>query len=108
MWTEYEYEQAMLFVRTAAGKDGYGRLLQNLNLDVIVGPQDSQLGTIAAAAGYPSASVPLGYATTYNGRAYGLSVIARAGDDDKVIKFMSAWEASQPNLRVPPPQLVES
>lgn len=47
------------------------------------------LTTTAAAAGYPIASVPLGL-STYNGRPFGLELLARAGAEDKLFEIMSA------------------
>ena len=61
---------------------------------------------MSAAAGYLHATVPLGYADNYNGRAYGLTIVAGAGKEEKALQFMSAWEASHPGLRISPPQLV--
>lgn len=67
---------------------------------------DCRVGSMSAAAGYLHATVPLGYADNYNGRAYGLSIVAGAGKEDKALQFMSAWEASHPRLRKPSPQMV--
>jgi amidase len=69
-----------------------------------MGPLDGRIVTIAAAAGYPCGVVPLGYADNYNGRAYGVAVVAKAGMEGKIIHAMSAWEATMP-ARKPPPLL---
>ena len=61
---------------------------------------------MAAAAGYLHATVPLGYADNYNGRAYGLTIVAAARNERKAFEFMGAWEASHPGLRKPPPSMV--
>ena len=42
-------------------------------------------------SGYPLASIPFNYVET-SGRPYGLHVIAKANEEDKIIKFMSVWE----------------
>jgi amidase len=41
--------------------------------------------------GYPLGSVPFSYVES-SGRPYGLLVIARAGEEDKIISFMGLWE----------------
>lgn len=101
-----KYEEYKQKIRFAAWTNGFEKLFKHHEIDIIAGPQDSQLGTIAGAAGLLSASAPLGYADSYNGRAYGLSLIAGPGREDQIVHFMSAWEANQPGLRKPPPQLV--
>lgn len=54
-------------------------------------------------AGYPIATMPLGY-LDYNGRPFGLCGIARAHQDNVLLKMQSAWEATF-GLRLPPPLL---
>lgn len=66
---------------------------------------DGRIPIIAAAAGRPVGTVPLGYSPT-NGRPYGLAVVAVAGEEAKMLDFMTAWEATMPE-RKPPPQMVD-
>lgn len=80
-------------------------LLKKHDVDVIVGPSDSKLAGVAAAAGFPIGNVPLGFAE-FNGRGIGLSVLAPAGHELAILKFMSAWEKSLPEARALPPMLV--
>lgn len=80
-------------------------LLKKHNIDVIVGSSDSRLAGVAAVAGFPIGNVPLGFAE-FNGRGIGLSVLAPAGHELAILKFMSAWEKSLPKARAPPPMLV--
>jgi amidase len=47
----------------------------------------------------------LGYSPT-NGRPYGLAVVATAGEEQKILSFMIAWDATMP-ARLPPPQVVD-
>jgi amidase len=54
--------------------------------------------------GYLIGTVPLG-TIDYNGRPFGLAIIAKAGREDLIIEFMSAFEAV-PKERPVPPQLV--
>ncbi|KAK0708454.1 amidase signature domain-containing protein [Lasiosphaeris hirsuta] len=67
--------------------------LERENVDMIAAPSDSPLCIHAAAAGYPIATVPLGQ-LRYNKRPFGLCLMARAGDDEKLLRFMAAYEAS--------------
>lgn len=45
--------------------------------------------------------MPLGL-LGYNDRPYGLGVMARAGREDLILQFMSAFEAEFPKRKVPP------
>jgi amidase len=49
--------------------------------------------------GYPSATVPLG--NLENGYPYGLFLLARAGREDLIFKFMSAFEATFSKIKGP-------
>ncbi len=44
--------------------------------------------------------MPLGY-LDYNGKPFGLSVLAKRDDDGLIIHFMSAFEATFPKRKVP-------
>ncbi|CAI7658759.1 unnamed protein product [Penicillium glandicola] len=103
-----KYEEAKAFIRHKARVEGYERTFMNYDIDILAGPLDSRMGSIAAAAGLPSATAPLGYADSYNGRAYGLSITMGAGNEEKLVQFMSAWSASHPGLPKPPPQMANS
>lgn len=50
--------------------------------------------------GYPLASIPFSYVES-SGRPYGLHVIARADEEDKIIRFMGMWEKTIEPRRVP-------
>lgn len=80
------------------------KLWAETGTDVIIASGESGLTTTAAAAGYPIASVPLGF-PTYNGRPYGLEIVARNGAEDKLFQVMSASEATFADPRRPPPLL---
>ena len=58
-------------------------------------------------AGYPIASVPLGF-SSYNGRPHGMEIMARNGEEEKMFEVMSAWETLFPEARKPPPSLEKS
>jgi len=76
------------------------------NLDAIAILSDSPLASIAAAAGYPIGTMPLGR-LNLNGRPFGMSVMVKNDQEGLLLKIMSAWEASFP-LRQPPPALVNN
>ena len=77
--------------------------LDENRIDVIMGPADARMASVAAAAGYPVATVPLGFAD-FNGRAFGMNVIAPAGQEHEIFRVMSAWETTF-GPREPPPLL---
>jgi amidase len=73
------------------------------DIDIIIGAPTGRFPTIAAAAGYPSVTLPLGY-SKQNGRAFGLMGVVRANREDLLVSLTSAWEASF-GAPKPPPQL---
>jgi len=100
-----EYEAHLSNIRTVARTKGIDRVLQQFGIDVIIGPADSQATKFAAAAGYPIASLPLGY-LDYNGRAFGMVAIAAAYEEAKLFEVMSAWDVMFSPVK-PPPLLVD-
>jgi hypothetical protein len=44
--------------------------------------------------------IPLGY-LDFNGRAFGMSAVARRGQDALLVKVMSEWEATLPHRKTP-------
>ncbi|KAK4199067.1 putative amidase family protein [Triangularia verruculosa] len=73
----------------------------NSGVDVILGPADGFLTSVAACGGYPIAAMPLSY-LDFNGRPFGVSAMAARGREDILVKVMSAWEATFPARRPPP------
>ncbi|KAK0715381.1 amidase signature domain-containing protein [Lasiosphaeris hirsuta] len=67
-------------------------VMEQEKVDMITAPSDSPLCIHVAAAGYPIATVPLGQ-LRYNKRPFRLCLMARAGDDEKLLRFMVAYEA---------------
>lgn len=103
--TDEEYAEIVDFLRLTAKTNGFDRIFAENDVDVLMGPLDGRIVTIAAAAGYPAAVVPLGFADDLNGRAYGVTFVAGAGQEGRLFKAMWAWEETMPG-RKPPPQLV--
>lgn len=87
------------------------------SLDVLAMPMDSPIASMAAASGksqswyikvsnthssgYPIATMPLGL-LDYNGRPFGLGVMAKPDREDLIFQFLSAFEAKFPKRKVPP------
>ncbi|TVY78524.1 putative amidase [Lachnellula suecica] len=103
--SEATKELAMAATRKAAKDNGFDRIFAETDTDLLMGPLDGRVVTVAAAAGYPCGVVPLGYADNYNGRPYGAVFVGRAGSEGRILQAMSAWEATMPARR-PPPLLV--
>ena len=103
--SETDFQKALNSLRSH-GQVEITKSLANYNVDVIIGPADARMVSVGAAAGYPVGVVPLGFAD-FNGRAFGMDIIAGAGEEDKILPAMSAWAATFPDARVPPPMLVD-
>jgi amidase len=116
-----EYEAHLQNIHEIGRTKGIDKILEKFELDVIIGPADSQLTKIAAAAGeiyindycteltilgYPVASLPLDY-LEYNGRAFGMVAIAGANSEAKLFELMSAWESTFNPVK-PPPLFLEN
>ncbi|OQE35354.1 hypothetical protein PENCOP_c013G04170 [Penicillium coprophilum] len=61
------------------------------NINILVAPGDSSLCVHAAAAGYPVATVPIGK-LRYNGRPFGLCLVAKADEEETLLRFMAVYE----------------
>ncbi|KAJ5151221.1 uncharacterized protein N7482_010473 [Penicillium canariense] len=96
-----EYDDILAFSRKAGRELGIEKTLRENDVDVIIGPGGSTMSYIAAAAGYPIASLPLSY-LHYNGRPFGLAILTRAHQDALLVQAMSAWEATFPRRKLPP------
>lgn len=107
---------------TAAGREhGIDKVFREHNVDVIIGPADSYVPDVLALAskgalamknpcnilrlmkftGYSSLTLPLGY-LDWNGRPFGLIVVASAYQENLLLDVARAWEATFPPRRVPP------
>ncbi|KAF2498920.1 amidase signature enzyme [Lophium mytilinum] len=83
-----------------AATEGVDKVIEEHGVDVIVAPCDSFFAGVGVGARYPLASIPFGYVES-SGRPYGLHVIAKANEEEKIVTFMSAWEKTKPPRRVP-------
>lgn len=76
------------------------KVFEENEIDVLIAPADSSLAHPAATAGYPIAITPLG-TLKYNGRPFGLCIVAKAGREDLLLWFLTAFETMFPNRPVP-------
>lgn len=98
------YDQKLEVVRTKA-ISVVAEALALHKVDVIVSLADARIASLAATAGIAVGTVPVGFAD-FNGRAWGLCVIAGERGEGKILEVMSAWEKLFPEAQVPPPMLV--
>ncbi|KAK6078644.1 hypothetical protein SCUP515_09694 [Seiridium cupressi] len=85
------------------GKSIINDVLNRENVNLIAAPGDSPMCIHAAAAGYPHITIPLGK-LNYNGRPFGICVMAGEHDEAALLRFMAAYESiSEPR---PIPSLV--
>ena len=87
--TEKEYIEALESNRYLAGEIGLGKSLDDLQLDALVFPQDHGC-SIGAAAGYPSITVPAGFAEA--GEPFGITFSGRAWSEPILISMAYAFE----------------
>jgi len=105
LYSKNQYEEAKAYVRKA-GRSAFDSIFSEHDVDIVAGPLDGRIVSTAACAGYPVCTVPLGYAPNMHGRAYGVTAVAGKGEEGKLIQFMSAWAAKNPDLWQAPPMLV--
>ena len=86
--------------RLIGGKEGIDAALKRWDIDVILAPADAPYNLLVSAAGYPSATMPMGY-LEYNGRPIGLAAFTGAHKEDVLLKVLSAWESTFPARRPP-------
>ncbi|KAK3375563.1 amidase signature domain-containing protein [Lasiosphaeria ovina] len=75
----------------AVGKRILDHVFDGEGVNLIIAPGDAPLCVHAAAAGYPVATVPVGQ-LKYNGRPFGLCLVARENDEERLLRFMTAYE----------------
>lgn len=102
--TDSTYTEGLKTIRSRSTQNIL-KLLSDYDIDAILGPSDGRIASVAASAGYPVGSLPLGFAG-FNGRPFGMNIISAAGQEAKMLQVMSAWEVTFPEGRQPPPILV--
>jgi amidase len=102
--TREQFENQHYLKRDTA-RENIEAMIADNGIDVILAPADARLASIAALSGYPHGVVPLGF-VDFNGSPFGLNVLAWSGEEDKILAFMSAWEATFTHARKAPPLLI--
>ena len=113
IFSEQEYQDALVRGHQLAGPDGIDAIIASQNLDALVAPTGSPAWPIdlvngdhflgassgpAAVAGYPVINVPMGYAF---GLPVGISFMAGAWSEPALIKVASGFEAATQHRRAP-------
>ncbi|RDW61493.1 hypothetical protein BP5796_11385 [Coleophoma crateriformis] len=93
-------EEAYVAVKSLARAE-MDKLMAEHDVELLVSNSDSGIVGFAATAGYPTSSIPLGIFEA-TGQPYGMFVIAKAGREDLIFRFMSAYEATFDKLPSPP------
>jgi len=111
--TDAAYRAAVVRNVTLSRKEGIDAVMDRLHLDALVAPSGSPAWTIdlvngdhfvgssttpAAVAGYPSITVPAGYAA---GLPVGISFIGRRWSEAQLIKYAYAFEQATKHRRAP-------
>lgn len=95
------YRSALDTIQSLARDHGIDYALRAYNVDVLVVPTEApRSSTLAAMAGYPIATAPLGYIDG-SGRPFGLSFFTGAGGEEMLIRVLAAWEKEFGGRRVP-------
>ena len=111
-----ETEELAERCRQRAATEGVDKVVAEHGVDVVVCCSDSYFAGVSVAArklsriairytqtddiGYPMAGVPLGYIES-SGRPYGLQAVAPANEEERLVRFMAAWESISPPRRLP-------
>ncbi|VUC32118.1 unnamed protein product, partial [Clonostachys rosea] len=113
------YERCLAYLRLVARNQALDHALQQNEIDIIIGSGESELASIAAAAGqlsnrtkipfytnaiahnigYPIGTTPLPY-LDLNGRQFGVFVLAAANQESKILETMSAWHSTFPGRQL--------
>ncbi|KAH7327793.1 amidase signature domain-containing protein [Stachybotrys elegans] len=98
-----EYDRLFAHMRKVARDSGVDRVFNTHGVNVIIGPADGFISTMATSSGYPVAALPLSY-LDFNGRPFGLAALVGKHQEPLLVQLMSAWEHTFPS-RKPPPML---
>jgi amidase len=100
--TPSQYDEIVKYIRLTAKTSGFDRIFAEKEVDLLMGPSDGRIVTIAAVAGYSAGVVPLEFADDFNRKAYGVTIVAKAGREDRIFEAKSAWEKTMPGRKRPP------
>ena len=83
------YTDALAKIKRSTREDGIDAVLAKDNLDAIVGPTSGQAYSVAAVAGYPSITVPVGLR---DNNPAGMLFFGKAWSEPALIKYAYAFE----------------
>ncbi|KAJ5746016.1 amidase signature enzyme [Penicillium odoratum] len=83
-----------------AARDILDDVFEKEHVNILAAPGDSSLCVHASAAGYPIATVPIGQ-LRYNSRPFGLCLVARADEEETLLRFMGEYEKAVKPRPVP-------
>jgi amidase len=92
------YSDALAKIKKATREEGIDAVLAKDNLDALVGPTSGTAWSIAAVAGYPSITVPLGLREN---AATGMLFFGRPWSEPQLIKYAYALEQKNHGRVVP-------
>jgi amidase len=96
--TEKAYLDSLAKIKKATREDGIDAVLAKDKLDGLVGPTSGAMWSIAAVAGYPFITVPLGLRESTNAQgapniaATGMAFFGRPFSEPQLIKYAYAFE----------------
>jgi amidase len=112
--TDKDYLDALARIRKQTREEGIDALLTKNNLDALVGPTSGAAWSMAAVAGYPSITVPLGLreipaapaannlpAAQGSSQATGMFFFGAAWSEAKLIKYAYAFEQMTKGRAIP-------
>ncbi|KAF5706587.1 amidase family [Fusarium mundagurra] len=94
-------EEAIRNMRDFGRNQAIDKCLQDNEIDVILGPADSEIDDYYSAAGYPMACLPLSYCD-YNMRPFGVCTLASEYQEGVLVQLMSAWDGAVERKRMLP------
>ena len=93
-----EYLEALSAVKRATQADGIDAVMAGAKVDALVAPTSGSTWSIAAVAGYPYITVPLGLRRN---DVTGLGFFGKAFSDERLIKYAYAFEQRTKRREVP-------
>jgi amidase len=96
--TDKAYLDSLAKVKRATREDGIDAVLAKDNLDALVGPTGGASWSIAAVAGYPYITVPVGLR---DNTAAGMAFFGKPFSEPELIKFAYAFEQKTRGRVVP-------
>lgn len=99
--SQEDFDEAKALGIKLAGTEGAFKIMDELDLDAVVSCADGDICLLAALAGSPTGTVPLGSLSNETRRPFGLTFMARPGKESTLVEIMRAYEKTFPARRVP-------